>query len=171
MKHWKKETLEVVGLGLASVALFVGGAYVSAALIFPASVVTVPVYKTPFAFDPSPSSNVQYRVYWGATTNFNMMTNVVDIGTNTSVIITTPYLFVYAYATAYSGEGESVPSNLAGVVGADTIITRYSQTNANLLQPNNWHDEMVIATITNPPNPQMFYRERIEAKTKLRTIP
>lgn len=119
-----------------------------------------------FAFDPSPDASVVgYKLYFGATTNFD---NVLDIGTNRTVTITNIVLPVHAAATAYNAAGiESVPSNQAGVLGKQVVVTGYDQRSDSPAGP--FTDAGQVFTRTNPPT--TFHRLRIESRNELVTYP
>lgn len=121
-----------------------------------------------FAFDPSPDASVVgYKLYFGATTNFD---NVLDIGTNRTVTITNIVLPVHAAATAYNSEGaESVFSNFSGAIGEQTVAKIFAQTNTTP-DLSAWSDAFAVQSVTNPPG-DVFYRLRIQQEHNLITYP
>lgn len=61
----------------------------------------------------------------------------------------------------YSNGNESLPSNLAGVLGTETVAGIFAQTNRDA-GTSGWADAFPVRTLTNPPG-TLFYRLRISS--------
>lgn len=126
-----------------------------------------PMLRTTFAFDASPDASVTgYKLHWGADTN--NLGNIVDVGLSRTNTIEHASYPIAATCTAYNDAGdESVPSNMAGVLGTQTIVTGYDQRSGSPDGP--FTDAGQVFTRTNPPT--TFHRLRIESRTELVTYP
>lgn len=123
--------------------------------------------RTTFVFDASPDASVTgYKLHWGSDTN--SLNQVVDVGLNRTNTIEHASYPIAATATAYNADGdESVPSNMAGVLGTQTIVTGYDQRSDSPDGP--FTDAGAVFTRTNPPT--TFHRLRIESRNELVTYP
>jgi len=123
--------------------------------------------RTTFTFDANPDASVTgHKVYYGES--IGAITNTVLLGTNRVVTIEHDSYPLHAMATAYNAAGiESVPSNQAGVLGKQVVVTGYDQRSDSPAGP--FTDAGQVFTRTNPPT--TFHRLRIESRNELVTYP
>lgn len=126
-----------------------------------------PMLHTTFAFDASPDASVTgYKLHWGA--DANNLGNIVDVGLSRTNTIEHDSYPIHAMATAYNAAGiESVPSNQAGVLGKQVVVTGYDQRSDSPAGP--FTDAGQVFTRTNPPT--TFHRLRIERREELVNYP
>lgn len=167
MQAATKDLLKMLAKPVGVIA--VGAALVGGVTYLTLPPAPAPGYRVTLDFDPSPSADViGYRIYYGGATN--SLTNMVKLGNKTTVTLTNaPYPFharVVAYNAAWN---ESPMGNLAGVLGENTTVNIFAQTNADL-SGSNWADAFAVKSVTNPTD-ILFYRLRIERQSNLEKYP